>query len=87
MQAFLHRIVNGGGRTERECALGNLRVDVLARWLLDQARGFNGPLQKIVIDLRVARDYTATAARRWAVLLRSRDGSSKSYLRRDRSQR
>ena len=32
LQAFLHRIVNGGGRLEREYALGRGRVDLLIVW-------------------------------------------------------
>ncbi len=32
LQAFLQRIVNGGGRVEREYGLGNRRVDLLVVW-------------------------------------------------------
>jgi hypothetical protein len=32
LQAFLQRIVNGGGRIEREYGLGRLRTDLLLRW-------------------------------------------------------
>ncbi len=32
LQAFLHRIVNGGGRIEREYALGRPRTDLLIVW-------------------------------------------------------
>jgi len=32
LQAFLQRIVNGGGRVEREYGLGNLRTDLLIVW-------------------------------------------------------
>ncbi len=32
LQAFLHRIVNGGGRIEREYALGRRRTDLLIVW-------------------------------------------------------
>ena len=32
LQAFLHRIVNGGGRVEREYGLGRMRVDLLVVW-------------------------------------------------------
>ena len=32
LHAFLHRVVNGGGRVEREYALGRGRADLLLRW-------------------------------------------------------
>ena len=32
LQAFLHRIVNGGGRVEREFGLGRGRTDLLILW-------------------------------------------------------
>ena len=32
LQAFLHRVVNGAGRIEREYALGSRRVDLLVIW-------------------------------------------------------
>ena len=32
LQAFLHRVVNGRGRIEREYALGSRRVDLLVVW-------------------------------------------------------
>ena len=32
LQAFLHRVVNGAGRIEREYALGSRRVDLLIIW-------------------------------------------------------
>ncbi len=32
LQAFLHRVVNGEGRIEREYALGSRRVDLLVAW-------------------------------------------------------
>ena len=32
LQAYLHRVVNGGGRIEREYGLGRGRVDLLIMW-------------------------------------------------------
>ncbi len=32
LQAFLQRIVNGGGRVEREYELGGMRTDILITW-------------------------------------------------------
>ena len=44
LQAFLQRIVNGGGRIEREYALGRRRTDLLIVW----------PPQRHVIECKVA---------------------------------
>ena len=57
MQAFLQRIVNGGGRVEREYGLGRLRTDLLVIWPTDTDGGerkAHGPknVQKIVIELK-----------------------------------
>ena len=53
LQAFLQRIINGGGRIEREYGLGRGRTDLLVQWPLDKARGFLGPIQKVVIELKI----------------------------------
>jgi hypothetical protein len=53
MQAFLQRIINGGGRIGREYALGRRRTDLFIEWPSDAARGFHGPMQKIVIELKL----------------------------------
>ncbi len=53
MQAFLQRIINGGGRIGREYALGRRRTDLFIEWPSDAARGFHGPVQKIVIELKL----------------------------------
>ncbi|MBM4255559.1 MAG: ATP-binding protein [Deltaproteobacteria bacterium] len=47
LQAFLQRIVNGGGRIEREYGLGHLRTDLLIIW--PHAAG----VQRAVIELKV----------------------------------
>ncbi len=47
MQAFLQRIVNRGGRVEREYGLGRMRTDLLVTWFHK-----NGE-QKIVIELKI----------------------------------
>jgi hypothetical protein len=47
MQAFLQRIVNGGGRIEREYGLGRMRTDLLVLW------PYAGGLQKAVIELKL----------------------------------
>ena len=43
MQAFLQRIVNGGGRVEREYGLGRRRTDLLVIW------PYPGGEQRVVI--------------------------------------
>ncbi|HRI55810.1 MAG TPA: ATP-binding protein [Anaerolineae bacterium] len=47
MQAFLQRIVNGGGRVEREYGLGRRRTDLLLIW------PYPGGVQRVVIELKV----------------------------------
>ena len=47
MQAFLQRIVNGGGRVEREYGLGRRRTDLLVVW------PYTGGVQRVVIELKV----------------------------------
>ncbi len=53
LQAFLQRIVNGGGRIDREYGLGRKRTDLLVQWPLDEARGFLGPVQRAVLELKL----------------------------------
>jgi len=55
LQAFLQRIVNGGGRISREYGLGRKRTDLYLEWPLDPAQGFTGPVQRIVIELKLLR--------------------------------
>ena len=50
LQAFLQRIVNSGGRIEREYGLGRRRTDLLLMWPVD---GDRGRLQKVVIECKV----------------------------------
>jgi hypothetical protein len=49
MQAFLQRIVNGGGRVEREYGLGRQRTDLALFWPVD------GGMQRTVIELKLLR--------------------------------
>ena len=49
LQAYLQRVVNGGGRIEREYALGSGRVDLLIVWPLA------GRVQEIVVECKVVR--------------------------------
>lgn len=56
LQAFLQRIVNGGGRIHREYALGRKRTDLFLEWPLDEEKGFYGEVQRVVIELKILRD-------------------------------
>lgn len=47
MQAFLQRIVNSGGRVEREYGLGRRRTDLLVIW------PYPGGVQRVVVELKV----------------------------------
>jgi len=49
LQAFLQRIINGGGRIEREYGLGRGRTDLLVLWR------HPGGVQKIVMELKILR--------------------------------
>ncbi len=55
MQAFLQRIINGGGRISREYGLGRKRTDLFIEWPLDPEQGMYGPLQRVVIELKILR--------------------------------
>ena len=48
LQAFLQRIVNGGGRIEREYGLGRMRTDLLVLWPYGEDQ-----LQKAVLELKI----------------------------------
>jgi hypothetical protein len=51
LMAFLQRVVNGGGRIDREYALGKGALDLLIAW----------KTQRIVVEVKLRRD-TETAA-------------------------
>ena len=53
LQAFLQRIVNGGGYIDREYGLGRKRTDLLIRKPL--TNGYGGPIQRIVLELKIKR--------------------------------
>jgi len=59
LQAFLQRIVNGGGFVNREYALGSGRVDLLVRWRYPSGadRGSQKE-QRIVLELKTIRART-----------------------------
>ena len=53
LQAFLQRVVNGGGYIDREYGLGRKRTDLLIRKPLTDHYG--GPVQRIVLELKIKR--------------------------------
>ena len=58
LQAFLQRIVNGGGYIDREYGLGRRRTDLLIRKPLTD--GYGGPVQRIVLELKIRRGSLGT---------------------------
>ena len=77
LQAFLQRIVNGGGRIEREYGLGRMRTDLLVIW------PWPGGVQKIVIELKVLhkrleQTLAAGLEQTWAYL--DRCGAGEGHL-------
>ncbi|MDR0940512.1 MAG: ATP-binding protein [Mediterranea sp.] len=53
LQAFLQRVVNGGGNIDREYGLGRGRTDLLIRKPLTDHYG--GPIQYVVLELKIKR--------------------------------
>ena len=53
MQAFLQRIINGGGRINREYGLGRKRTDLFIEWPVDEQQGYYGEVQRIVLELKI----------------------------------
>jgi hypothetical protein len=53
LQAFLQRVINGGGLVEREYALGNRRVDLLIRY---PSSAPGSTQQRIAIELKTITD-------------------------------
>ena len=64
LQAFLQRIVSGGGHVTREYGLGRKRTDLLIEWPLNEAQGMHGALQRIVIEVKVLRGALDTVMAR-----------------------
>ena len=66
LQAFLHRIVNAGGRIEREYALGRRRTDLLIVWPPVRPGGGadpGTPARRHVIECKVLRGGLEAAVR------------------------
>ena len=54
LQAFLQRVVNGGGRIEREYGLGRGRTDLLIVWPRGGATAPNTEADRFVVECKVA---------------------------------
>ncbi|MGH9938565.1 MAG: ATP-binding protein, partial [Blastocatellia bacterium] len=57
LQAFLQRIINGGGRIEREYGLGRRRTDLLLIW------NYPGGVQRVVLELKIGSGASETLIR------------------------
>ena len=55
LQAYLHRVVNGGGRIEREYGLGRGRVDLLLLWPREAGQP-SDLWERFVVECKVLRD-------------------------------
>ncbi|MEZ5535434.1 MAG: AAA-like domain-containing protein [Thiolinea sp.] len=83
LQAFLQRIVNGGGRINREYALGRKYTDLLLEWPLDKEKGYYGEVQRVVLELKILHnslDKTITDGVRQVADYARRCGSEEAYL-------
>ena len=77
LQAFLQRIVNGGGRIEREYGLGRMRTDLLI------IRPYPGGIQKVVIELKVLHkslDNTIAEGLTQTIKYMDRGGTDQGHL-------
>lgn len=83
MQAFLQRVVNGGGRINREYGLGRRRTDLYVEWPINKSQGFTGPVQKVVIELKLLRkglDTTLAKGLEQTADYADKSGASEAYL-------
>ena len=63
LQAFLQRVMNSGGRIEREYGLGRGRTDLLLVWPRGEGEDAPGPSGKYVIECKVLRGGLAATLR------------------------
>ncbi len=83
LQAFLQRIVNGGGRINREYALGRKYTDLLLEWPLDKQKGYYGEVQRVVLELKIlygSLDKTISDGVQQVADYARRCGSEEAYL-------
>ncbi|MCP5106217.1 MAG: ATP-binding protein [bacterium] len=77
LQAFLQRIVNSGGRVEREYGLGRKRTDLLIIW--PSKKG----IQQVILELKIRYDSRATTIKKGLVQTRAymdKCGTAEGYL-------
>jgi len=77
LQAFLQRIVNSGGRIEREYGLGRMRTDLLVIWPVIT------PEQRIVLELKIrhgSREETIRQGLAQTVEYLERSAASEAHL-------
>jgi hypothetical protein len=77
LQAFLQRIVNSGGRIDREYGLGRKRTDLLV------IRKYETGVQKVVIELKILRkslDHTISEGLAQTADYMDKCGSSEGHL-------
>ena len=55
LQSYLHRVVNGGGRIEREYGLGRGRTDLLVMWPREPGQP-SDLWERFVVECKVLRD-------------------------------
>ena len=65
MQAYLQRVVNGGGRIEREYGLGRGRTDLLVLWPREAGQP-SDLWERFVVECKVLRD-SARKSLAWTV--------------------
>ena len=88
LQAFLQRIVNGGGRVEREYGLGRMRTDLLVIWQVDGHRAerrvqSTKDVQKVVIELKILHkslDQTLAEGLKQTAAYMDRAGTEEGHL-------
>ena len=83
LQAFLQRIVNRGGRVEREYGLGRRRTDLLVIWSYPPYGDRPGGVQKTVIEMKILyrsleRTVSEGLAQTWAYM--DRCGVAEGHL-------
>ena len=55
-----NKIINSGGRISREYGLGRKRTDLFIEWPTNPKQSFTGPVQRIVIELKIQRGHLKT---------------------------
>ena len=77
LQAFLQRVVNGGGSIEREYGLGKMRTDLLIRWPM------GGETQNFVVECKLRHkslDATIAEGLKQTALYMDRCGATGGHL-------